>query len=221
MSAWAKFLLLAAALTGVHLLGLQLSLALVAGVPPTNLEWSGEGPVRLFLWLAIPTALAQATALTAPAPSASVRTSAAGLAGRAAIGAVALTLALALPVVALMDLPFWLDAEVGPELGKAVFRGLMAGLLITWIGLSLLLAHRSKGQPDLLERRMAQATAGTLVGLALATPWYLVLRRKQQCFCSLGTFWALVVGLWSLVLVGGPLLLLLARERRTRAALRA
>lgn len=220
MNTWVRFFLLAAALTGIHLLGLQLSLALVGATPPTNLEWSDEGPIRLFLWLAIPTALAQAAALAVPAPTNSGHLAAAGLAGRAATAAVALTVALALPVVALMDLPQWLDAEIGPELGRMIFHGLIIGLAATWIGLSLLLLYRTKEQPDLLERRVAQATAGTLVGLALATPWYLVLRRKQQCVCALGTFWALLAGLWSLVLVGGPMLLLLARERRTRAALR-
>jgi hypothetical protein len=221
MSPAVRFLLLATGLTGVHLVGLQLSQALVSGASPADLNWTLDGPFRIFLWLAVPTALAQAAALALPAPDASAGASPSGLLGRAATGAIVLSLAIALPVFALADLPYWLDAEVGPVLGNTLFQGLMLGLGASWIGLSLLLAHRSKGKPDLIERRVAQATAGTLVGLALATPWYLVLRRKQQCFCSLGTFWALLVGLWSLVLVGGPLLLLLARERRTRAALRA
>jgi len=221
MNPGARFLLLAAALSGVHLLGLQLSLALVSATPPTGLVWTLDGPLRVFLWLAVPTAVAQAAALALPAPRAPAELSPSGLLGRAATGAIALSLAIALPVFALADLPQWLDAEVGPALGNAIFKGLMVGLGATWVGLSLLLAHRSRGKPDLIERRVAQATAGTLVGLALATPWYLVLRRKQQCFCALGTFWALLVGLWSLVLVGGPMLLVLARERRTRAALRA
>ncbi|MFN7340908.1 MAG: hypothetical protein ACK5VI_07505 [Opitutia bacterium] len=221
MSPAVRCLLLATGLTGVHLVGLQLSQALVSGASPADLNWTLDGPFRIFLWLAVPTALAQAAALALPAPDASAGASPSGLMGRAATGAIVLSLAIALPVFALADLPYWLDAEVGPVLGNTLFQGLMLGLGASWIGLSLLLAHRSKGKPDLIERRVAQATAGTLVGLALATPWYLVLRRKQQCFCSLGTFWALLVGLWSLVLVGGPLLLLLARERRTRAALRA
>jgi hypothetical protein len=220
MNPWVRLPLLALALTGIHLIGLQLSLAAVGGISTLQLQWSGEGPVRIFLWLALPTALAQAAALTLPAPGMAATVRGASLRARAAAGAVAITLALALPVFALSDLPYWLDAEVGPLLGKAIFWGLVGGIGLAWLGLSLLLAHRSKGEPDLIERRVAQATAGTLVGLALATPWYLVLRRKQQCFCALGTFWALVVGLWSLVLVGGPMLLWLARERRTRAALR-
>lgn len=220
MHPWARLVLTALALTALHLLGLQLSLATISGTSPLELQWSGEGPVRIFLWLALPTALAQAAALTLPAPVVVAEGTGAGLGARAATGAIALTLALALPVFALSDLPYWLDAEVGPLLGKAIFWGLVGGLGVTWLTLTLLLAHRSKAEPDLIERRVALATSGTLVGLALATPWYLVLRRKQQCFCALGTFWALLVGLWSLILVGGPMLLWLARERRTRAALR-
>lgn len=221
MRAAIRFLLLAPVLVALHLLGLQVSLAVVGGTSPRELDWNPEGLIGTFLWLAGPTALAQAAALTLPAPAASGKRGSAGVHARAAAGAVAMTLALALPAYALSDLPFWLDIKLGEEMGIRVFRGLVTGTALTWIGLTLLLAHRSRGVPDLVERRVAQATAGTLVGLALATPWYLVLRRKQQCFCALGTFWALVAGLWSLVLVGGPMLLLLARERRTRAAARS
>ena len=220
MNPWVRFPLLAVALTIVHLVGLQLSLAAVAGASPLDLEWSDSGPISVFLWLAVPTALAQSAALVLPAPALAGSLASASLRARAAVGAVVLTLAIALPVFALADLPYWLGHAADPEAGGVILNGLVAGVALTWVGLSLLLAHRSKGQPDLVERRVAQATAGTLVGLALAAPWYLVLRRKQQCHCALGTFWALLAGLWSLVLVGGPMLLWLARARR-RAALRA
>jgi hypothetical protein len=212
-----RFLLVALALTALHLLGLQLSFAVVANASPLNL---GLDLLLTYCWLAVPAGLCQAAVLSLPAPGLSQTTSQAGLFARAVTGALALTIAVALPVVALADLPEWLEIKLSPEAGRAVLWWLPSGIALTWIVLSLLLTYRSKGAPDLVERRVAQAMAGTLVGLALATPWYLVLRRKQQCFCSLGTFWALLVGLWSLVLVGGPLLLLLARERRTRAALR-
>jgi len=220
MGPWLRFLAVSAALAGLHLVGLQLSLAAVGSASPLELQWTLDGPLGVFLWLAIPTSIAQSAVLALPAPGADARTVGAGLRARATLGALALALAVTLPALALADLPFWLDVQVGAAAGKAVLWGLVTGTALTWVGLSLLLTHRSASEPDLIERRVAQATAGTLVGLALATPWYLVLRRKQQCFCALGTFWALIVGLWSLTLVGGPLLLLLARERRTRAALR-
>lgn len=214
-----RFLLTTAALVALHLAGLQLAMAAVAGVSPVELEWTFDGPMRAFLWLAVPAALAQAAVLTLPVAETGAAASPAVLRARAFAGGVALTVALALPVYALADLPYWLGIEIGTEAGNRIFWALVGGTTLTWTALSLLLAHRSRGEPDLVERRVAQATAGTLVGLALATPWYLALRRKQQCFCALGTFWALIAGLWSLVLVGGPFLLWRARERR-RAALR-
>lgn len=214
-----RFLLTTLALVALHLVSLQLAMALVGGFSPLELQWELAGPLEVFLWLAIPTALAQAAVLTLPVPSPGEAPTASSLRARAFAGGVAVTLGLALPVFSLADLPQWLGRSLDEEAGKAVFWTLILGTGIVWLALSLLLAHRAKGAPDLVERRVAQATAGTLVGLALAAPWYLVLRRKQQCFCALGTFWALVAGLWSLLLVGGPLLLWLARERR-RASVR-
>lgn len=214
-----RYILTTLALVALHLVSLQLAMALVGGVSPAELQWGLDSPLRIFLWLAVPTALAQAAVLTLPAPIPGAAPEGASLRARAFAGGVAVTLAFALPVFALADLPEWLGTPLDKAAGKAVFWTLVVGLGLAWVVLSLLLAHRAKGAPDLVERRVAQATAGTLVGLALAAPWYLVLRRKQQCFCALGTFWALVAGLWSLLLVGGPLLLWLARERR-RASVR-
>ena len=214
-----RYLLTAVALAALHVVSLQLAMVLVGGISPLELKWTEAGPIEVFLWLAIPAALAQAAVLTLPAPASGDAPSGASIRARAFAGGVTLTLAFALPVFALADLPQWLGTPLSKGAGQVVFWSLVVGTGISWVALSLLLAHRAKGAPDLIERRVAQATAGTLVGLALATPWYLVLRRKQQCFCALGTFWALVAGLWSLLLVGGPLLLWLARERR-RAAVR-
>jgi hypothetical protein len=72
-----------------------------------------------------------------------------------------------------------------------------------------------------VERFVGKNIAGSAVGLALCLPWYFVLRRKHSCYCGLGSFLALVLGLWSLLVVGGPLLFVLARDRRIRASLRA
>ncbi len=214
-----RFVLVAGGLSALHLLGLQLALALVGGVSPLEIQWTMDGPLRIFVWLALPVALAQAAALTLPAPNLGNTGPGGSLKARALAAGAAVTLALALPVFALADLPYWLGVAMDADTGRRIFWTLILATGSGWITLGLALSHRSAGQPDLLERRVAQATAGTLVGLALATPWYLVLRRKQQCFCALGTFWALVAGIWSLVLVGGPFLLWRARERR-RAALR-
>ena len=214
-----RFALLAPALTclhlaALHLVGIVVLQSFTMGALQNRDLWS------IWIWIAIPVAVAQAAALALPAPNADFTASPGSLRARAFVAGAALTLALALPIYALADLPTWFDLKLTSDVTNAVWTTLTLALPVTWVVLSLLLAHRTKGEPDLLERRTAQATAGTLVGLALCTPWYLVLRRKQQCVCALGTFWALIVGLWSLLLVGGPLLLWLARVRQ-RAAVRA
>jgi hypothetical protein len=128
---------------------------------------------------------------------------------------------IAIPLFASLDL-FYLSATADPKGYNA--EPYMLAVLGVW-GLSWLiwtpiLLHRSRGQADAVERFVGKNIAGSAVGLALCLPWYFVLRRKQSCFCGLGTFWALVLGLWSLLLIGGPLLVVLARDRRIRAGVR-
>jgi hypothetical protein len=92
---------------------------------------------------------------------------------------------------------------------------------VSWLVWIPLLLRRSKGQPDAVERAVAKALRGTAVGWALTLPWHFVVREKHRCFCVTGTFNGLIFGLIGLVLVGGPLLLVFARDRRIRAALRS
>jgi len=129
---------------------------------------------------------------------------------------------VAIPLFASLDL-FYLSATADPKGYNA--EPYMLAVLGVW-GLSWLiwtpiLLHRSRGQADAVERFVGKNIAGSAVGLALTLPWYFVLRRKHACFCGLGTFWALVFGLWSLLVVGGPLLFVLSRDRRLRAGVRA
>ncbi|NBV55543.1 MAG: hypothetical protein EBR70_02990 [Verrucomicrobia bacterium] len=98
--------------------------------------------------------------------------------------------------------------------------GCLVAWFISWLVWIPLLLRRSKGEPDAVERAVAKALRGTAVGWALTLPWYLVVRERQTCLCALGTFLGLVFGMIALVLVGGPLLLVFARDRRIRAALR-
>lgn len=92
---------------------------------------------------------------------------------------------------------------------------------VSWLVWIPLLLRRSKGEPDAVERAVARALRGTAIGWALSLPWHHVVRQRQTCFCALGTFLGLILGLIGLVLVGGPLLLVFARDRRIRAALRS
>jgi hypothetical protein len=128
---------------------------------------------------------------------------------------------IAIPLLASVDL-YYLSAQANPKdfYSTPYIIGALAVWVASWLIWIPILLHRSRGQADAVERFVGKNIAGSAVGLALCLPWYFVLRRKQSCFCGLGTFWALVLGLWSLLVIGGPLLFVLARDRRLRAGVR-
>ena len=128
---------------------------------------------------------------------------------------------LAIPLFASVDL-YYLSATADSKAYNAMpfVLAVLGVWALSWLIWTPILLHRSRGQADAVERFVGKNIAGSAVGLALTLPWYFVLRRKQSCYCSLGSFWALVFGLWSLLVVGGPLLFVLARDRRLRAGVR-
>lgn len=162
--------------------------------------------------------LAQVGALLLPLPVEPAKGAPAPLLTRALLAGFVVACALALPVLALLDLPTFLakPGEPLPEIGRETVHAVLTVWALSWLGFTALLTYRGGRQPDAIERAVRRATTGTAIGLALATPWYLALRRKQSCFCALGTFYALVLGIWSLIVVAGPFLLLARRERRRR-----
>jgi hypothetical protein len=128
---------------------------------------------------------------------------------------------IAIPLFASVDLHY-LSSTADPKGYNAepYVLAVLGVWALSWLIWTPILLHRSRGQADAIERFVGKNIAGSAVGLALTLPWYFVLRRKHACFCGLGTFWALVFGLWSLLIVGGPLLFVLARDRRIRAGVR-
>jgi hypothetical protein len=129
---------------------------------------------------------------------------------------------IAIPLFASVDL-YYLSATADPKGYNAepYVLAVLGVWALSWLIWTPILLHRSRGQADAVERFVGKNIAGSAVGLALTLLWYFVLRRKHACFCGLGTFWALVFGLWSLLIVGGPLLFVLARDRRIRAGVRS
>jgi hypothetical protein len=110
--------------------------------------------------------------------------------------------------------------DVG-EIAMMSMCGCLVAWGVSWLVWIPLLLRRSKGEPDAVERAVARALRGTAIGWALSLPWHYVVRERQTCLCATGTFLGLIFGLIGLVLVGGPLLLVFARDRRIRAALRS
>lgn len=179
------------------------------------LDW--VGPLSLF-----GLALLQSCLLFGALPASSGASAAAPLLPRVIAGALLCSLPLILLGFAAIDLVVFKPAAV-----REAFNSLhwILGLLVAW-GVSWglwipVLLHRSKTAPDALERAVGKGIAGSAVALALTLPWYLVVRTKERCYCSLGSYFALVLGIFALLVVGGPLLLVFARDRRIRAALRA
>jgi len=129
---------------------------------------------------------------------------------------------VALPLFALLDVYYFLPGANPKEFESGAFIiGILVAWLVSWIVWTAILLRRVRTDESALESSLLRTSKASLVGLALCVPWYLVLRRKQSCACSLGTFVALVTGLWSLLVIGGPLLLVLARDRRLRGAVKS
>jgi len=172
----------------------------------------------LAVWLL---AFIQSLLVSVPLPVTPAPASASALLPRVAGAAFLGGLLLALPVFALIDVALFLPS-VDPK--KFDFLSCIVGAFgvwaVSWAVWIPVLLHRCSKEADALERFVARSVKGSAIGLALCLPWYLVLRRKQACHCALGTFFGLAAGLWSLLVVGGPLLLFLSRERRLRATLR-
>jgi hypothetical protein len=163
---------------------------------------------------------AQLASLLIPLPIQPSRGEPVPILSRALLGGFLVTAAIFIPLAALLDIPsYFSNAESPPAIGISTVRGVIAAWALSWIFFTGILTYRSQTPgSDTIERAVKQATIGTAVGLALATPWYLVLRRKQACVCALGTFYSLLVGIWSLIMIGGPLLFMVRRDRRHRNA---
>ena len=168
-------------------------------------------------------ALLQSCLLLLPLPVASSPGEKVPLGPRVLAAAFLGGLFLAIPLFAAIDL-FLLSDRPADTQGynpQPLYAAVLVVWVLSWLIWTPVLLRRSRGQADAVERFVGKNIAGSAVGLALCLPWYFVLRRKHSCYCGLGSFLALVLGLWSLLVVGGPLLFVLARDRRIRASLRA
>ena len=168
-------------------------------------------------------ALLQSCLLLLPLPAASTPGEKVPLGPRVIAAAFLGGVFLAVPLFACVDLFLLSDrpADVQGHDPTPLFATVLVIWALSWLIWTPILLHRARGQADAVERFVGKNIAGSAVGLALTLPWYFVLRRKHSCYCGLGSFLALVLGLWSLLVVGGPLLFVLARDRRLRAGVRA
>ena len=182
-------------------------------------------PVEITFTLAA-LSFAQLASLLIPLPIQPGRGEPVPILSRALLGGFLVAVAIFVPVGALLDIPtYFADAQaektssVGLLITNEQAKAVITAWALSWLFFTALLTYRSHiPGSNAIERTVKQATVGTAVGLALATPWYFVLRRKESCVCGLGTFYSLLLGIWSLIVIGGPLLFMVRRDRQRRNA---
>lgn len=88
----------------------------------------------------------------------------------------------------------------------------ISGLLWAWAFARSGKAHA----PDRLDRLVRWLVAGSCVELAVAAPTFAAAARRDSCYCSFGSWMAIVAGVTVLTVLCGPALLLLS-TRKVRA----
>jgi hypothetical protein len=124
------------------------------------------------------------------------------------------TLTIAIPVISAIDILRFTSFDRGAI--WILIKAAGGVWMVSWLVWASVLIGKARKDPHLILRRTYAGARWSLVGMALCVPWYWVLRKKESCECSLATFYALVGGIMSLLIVGGPLLLVLARDRKIR-----
>ncbi|MDA0802503.1 MAG: hypothetical protein O2819_01920 [Planctomycetota bacterium] len=131
-----------------------------------------------------------------------------------AVGLLATILTL-MPVAASIDVLVQADIELSSRAQHSLAIGLLGVWILSWPLWTAILLRRAREQPDRFERFISSAIKGTAIGTGLSIPWYALIRSRESCYCGLCSYWSLVAGLWALLMLGGPLLLVLCRRRRT------
>ena len=180
-------------------------------------DLSQEGNMKVYI-IGFGFAFLQASLFLVPViPDVSLSTQKNALWPRVIGAAFLCSLVLAVPLFASIDILQYTTYDASSTT-KILTRAVLGVWIISWLIWSFLIWRAAKHNVSVIERRALYGSRGSLIGLALCLPWYLVLRKKESCECSLGTFYALVAGLMSLLFVGGPLLFILARDRKLRKA---
>lgn len=88
----------------------------------------------------------------------------------------------------------------------------ISGLLWAWAFARSGKAHA----PDRLDRLVRWLVAGSCMELAIAAPTFAAAARRNSCYCSFGSWMAIIAGVTLLTVLCGPALLLLS-TRKVRA----
>lgn len=99
---------------------------------------------------------------------------------------------------------------------------MVSALVLTWLLSSLgwsavLWRAGAESNPDGVSRLVRAAFRGSALQIVLGVPLYVIVRRKESCWCSLFSFWSLCVGFASMILLCGPGAVLLFTRGHRRA----
>lgn len=99
---------------------------------------------------------------------------------------------------------------------------LIVALVTTWVMTSagwtaVLWRTGATSNPDRVSRLVRSAVQGSALQVVLGLPLYIIVRRKESCWCGLVTFWSLCIGLASMLLLCGPGAVLLMTRGSRRA----
>lgn len=135
-----------------------------------------------------------------------------------------LALAIAATVVGLLtvfdeELVEWLFQDAWD-----FFGALFILLLGAWVPMTILLWRFTRrrlqaGQTpeSVLARISARLLMGSMVEAAAVIPFDIMVRRKTDCYCAMGTFWALTLCIGVGVFAAGPAIFLIVLSRRRQS----
>ena len=86
-----------------------------------------------------------------------------------------------------------------------------------WTAVFLLFTRNSR-EPACLERLVGVLLSGTIIETIAIVPVDVMVRRRTDCYCGTGTFYALLISAWATMWLAGPGALVLYLRRRRRRA---
>jgi hypothetical protein len=137
--------------------------------------------------------------------------------------ALAGTALLAGVIALLADVGYLIDSKILNSVEtRTMERALLASGFASWIILTpLMVAFVRRPDPAGLEGRLNRLASrllmGTVIEAVASIPIALMVRRKTDCYCGQGTFWAMFVHIGLGALLIGPALVLPVLAKRRRA----
>lgn len=96
-----------------------------------------------------------------------------------------------------------------------VVMGIVA---VSWVIWSVILLAFASAKPDrwVGTRLLGLLLGGTILEVIIVLPLDIMVRRKTDCYCSTGTFYALCLSAWALLWLAGPgaIIAVLSKRRR-------